>query len=399
MDLIPSTKNTELTTRMWYRTTVPSLAWHKHRKPGTGGWKHGQVLPAASMHGQDANRKIREKKRKKWLTHIHVQVGKHGGHRQAQVLFGFGNTWVCLHMIQCSLFFSLTCPVTWLATPLPVTTHACLLLSFFFFFFLHVHVYNPPACPHACACLCSCLLTHTWPCPATPVVATPVYLPAQWVWWVVFSFLLYSCAHTCNPPTAVSPCPLAAPLCAHACWPAHTCLSLHPALHLPACLCPTPANLHPTMPDHTCCGCPCLPASTMSLVSRHFFFYFIFVFTFPIHLHLCPCAHVCICVPVPASMSLCLHPSVLTPADSHLIHLATPVVATPACLPLHWVWWVVFTFFTLFLCSCFQSACVHVPVLTSVSLCPCPCPCPMHFLWTNILSTTAVIVLNSDFID
>ena len=38
-----------------------SVGRGKHRKPGTGGWRHGQVLSGASMHGQDANRKIREK--------------------------------------------------------------------------------------------------------------------------------------------------------------------------------------------------------------------------------------------------------------------------------------------------------------------------------------------------
>ena len=151
---------------------------------------------------------------------------------------------------------------------------------------------------------------------------------------MVFSFLLYSCAHACNPPMAVSPCPVPAPLCAHICQPTHICLSLCPALHPPACLCSTPANLHPTMPDHTCCGCPCLPSSAMSLLSSHFFFYFIFVFTFPVHLCLCPCAHVCVCVPVPhlclcACACLCSH--LLTCTQSHL---ATPVVATPACLPL-----------------------------------------------------------------
>ena len=73
------------------------------------------------------------------------------------------------------------------------------------------------------------------------------------------------------------------------------------------------------MPDHTCCGCPCLPASAMSLVSSHFFFYFIFVFTFPICPCLCPCACICICIPVPTSMSLCPCLSVLTPANLHLI--------------------------------------------------------------------------------
>ena len=42
-----------------------SVGRGKHRKPGTGGWRHRQALPGTSMHGQDANRKIREKKRKK----------------------------------------------------------------------------------------------------------------------------------------------------------------------------------------------------------------------------------------------------------------------------------------------------------------------------------------------
>ena len=37
-----------------------SVGRGKYRKPGAGGWRHGQVLPGASMHGQDANRKIRE---------------------------------------------------------------------------------------------------------------------------------------------------------------------------------------------------------------------------------------------------------------------------------------------------------------------------------------------------
>ena len=105
-----------------------------------------------------------------------------------------------------------------------------------------------------------------------------------------------------------------------------------------------------------------LPASAMSLVSSHFSFYFIFVFTFPICPHLCPCVHTHIHIPVPM-------PSALMPPTCTQSCLAVPVVATPACLPLQKVWWVVISLFTLFLCSHFQSAHVCVPVPYAHAFC------------------------------
>ena len=125
------------------------------------------------------------------------------------------------------------------------------------------------SCIHLPACA-PCLLTCTWPCLTTPVVAAPACLPPQWVWWVVISFFtLFLCSHFQSTHICV---PV---LCAH------------------TCLC-SPADLHLIMPGHTCCGCPCLPASAMNLVSSLYIFYFILMFMFPICPHLCPCAHVCV---------------------------------------------------------------------------------------------------------
>ena len=234
-----------------------SVGMGKHRKPGTGRWRHGQALPGASMHGQDANRKIREKKRKKWLTHIHVQVGKHMGtdrHRSC-----LGNTQVCLHVTWCSLFS--LCPLTWLHPRLWLPMPACSSV-FFFFFFLYVHIYNPPA--------------------------------------------------------SVSPC-----------------------LHLSVLM---PANLHPTMPGHTCCGHPCLPLQWVWWVV-------ISLLTLFLCLHF-QSAHVHVPVPAPASMCLCPCLCALMP-PTH----TQSCLATLACLPLQWVWWVVFTIVSLMCIISFSNIC------------------------------------------
>ena len=188
---------------------------------------------------------------------------------------------------------------------LPTCTWMC--MSHFFLFFSLIFLFASCPCMLAPGSTCPCLHPPVpgflcLPPPADLHLTTPGHtcyghpcLPACTMSLVSgFSFLLYSCAYICNPPTSLSPCPVPAALCVHACQPAHTCLSLCPALHPPACLHPTPANLHLTTPDHTCCGCPCLAASPMSLVSSCFSFYFIFVFTFPIHLCPCPCACACL---------------------------------------------------------------------------------------------------------
>ena len=146
-------------------------------------------------------------------------------------------------------------------------------VSHFFLFFSLIFLFASCPCMLMPGSTCPCLHPHEsgflclpWPANSHPTMPGHTCcgcpcLPACAMSLVSgFSFLLYSCAHICNLPTSVSPCPMPAPLCAHACQPAHTYLSLHPALHPPACLCPMPADSHLTTPGHTCCGCPCLPA-------------------------------------------------------------------------------------------------------------------------------------------
>ena len=114
-------------------------------------------------------------------------------------------------------------------------------------------------------------------------LAAPLPVNTHACLFLFFFFFLY--IHIYNPPASMSSSP---------------CLSVL-----------TPANSHLTMPGHTCCGCPCLPASTMSLMSSCFSFYFIFVFTSPICPCLCPCVHPHVCIPVP--MPVCAHASDLHP--------------------------------------------------------------------------------------
>ena len=158
------------------------------------------------------------------------------------------------------------------------------------------------------------------------------------------------------------------------------CPCILPCIHLPAC------TLHlPT------CTQPCLATPVMAtpacLLLQWVWWVVVSLFT------LFLCSHsqsACICVPVPtpASTSLC-HLFVLTPSTCTWSCLATPVVAAPACLPLQWVWWVVFTTFNLFLCLCFQSACIHVPVLVSMSLCPCLHPHPCAYTCICLFTVTS----------
>ena len=80
----------------------------------------------------------------------------------AQTGAGLVEVWKHTSLSTCDMVFTLLFldVLTCLAAPLPVTTHACLLLSFcfFFFFFLYVHIFQPtcicvpmpaPVCTHA----------------------------------------------------------------------------------------------------------------------------------------------------------------------------------------------------------------------------------------------------------
>ena len=225
-----------------------------------------------------------------------------------------------------------------LSVPICLPTCTWMCVSHFFLFFSLIFLFASCPCMLAPGSACPCLhlpvpgflclpmptdLHPTMPghtcccCPCLP--ACTMSLVGS------FFFLLYSYAQICNLPASMSPCPVPAPLCAHACQPTHTCLSLHPALHPPACLCPMPADLHLTMPGCPCCGCPCLPASAMSLV--------ISLFTLFLCSHFqSACVHVP--VPVPMSTSLCPCLSVLMPPTHTQSCLAAPVLAAPACLPL-----------------------------------------------------------------
>ena len=174
------------------------------------------------------------------------------------------------------------------------------------------HIICRQTCNKTCTCLClPCLPTCAWMC-------------------VSHSFLFFSLIFL----FASCPCMLV---------PGSACLCLHPSVPSFLCL-PLPANLHPTMPGHTCYGCPCLPACTMSLVSNFFFFtLYLCSHLQPTHIHVpLPCAHTSLCscllththLPVPASCpaSICLPaPCACQLAPNHAWpHLLWPPL--PACL-------------------------------------------------------------------
>ena len=168
-------------------------------------------------------------------------------------------------------------------------------VSHFFLFFSLIFLFASCPCMLVPGSACPCLhppapgfLCLPLPTCTQPHLATPAYLLAQWVWWVVFFLTLFLCSHL-QPTCVYVPLPCA---CTSLCSHLLTCTHLPVPVSCPAstCLltCTWPYLLWPP-----------LPASAMSLVSSCFSFYFIFVFTFPIHLHPCPCPCACLCSCLP----------------------------------------------------------------------------------------------------
>ena len=135
---------------------------------------------------------------------------------------------------------------TCLAAPLPVTTHACLLLSFFL---LSLYSHLQPTCicvpmpMPVCTHTCQLVPDHAWLYLLWPPLPTCLCNESG-EWFFLFYFILVLMLATCLQLYPPALCPhLSVLMPANPHTPAYTCVL--PCIHLPAC---TPHLLTCTQP-------------------------------------------------------------------------------------------------------------------------------------------------------